>query len=270
MNEKKIIKMCEVCGSENDPHNETCDVCGALIENSESKEISIEEKPEIKEEKKSPIQKKETKVQSKKENKKNHSVPKKETGKEISVTKFYYLVGILAIVGVFIIFSSGIFDDPIPAVNTNVSSNMPDDHNHSSVDLSSVQRINDMEQALKTNPNDHETLLRLAHLLNDSGYYERAIVKYKEYLKTHTNEPDVLVDLGVCYFSLQDYPNAEKYMKEALTLAPQHQIAHFNLGIVTVNQNKNSEAISYWNKAIEINPASEIATKAKDLINQYQ
>lgn len=267
MSEKEIMKICSNCGSENDLQNETCDVCGALLEDGKTKEVSSKQTEEISHVKENKVVK-EKKIDSKKVEKKKNTAKDNSGVKEVNPTKLYYIIGVLLIIGVIVIFASGIFDEP--KASANISSNLPNDHNHSGVDLSAVQKINDMEQALKANPSDHETLLHLAHLLNDSGFYDRAIVKYKEYLKTHTNEPDVLVDLGVCFFSIKDYANAEKYMKDALKIAPNHQIANFNLGIVAINQNKNNEAISYWNKAIEMNPTSEIATKAKDLINQYQ
>lgn len=267
--EEKLIKICSVCGSENAVSNELCEGCGALLKDAESKKSVIEDTEKIETPKKEKVEEK--KPVSKKINKKDTSEVKTEKGKELKGTNFYYLAAILIILGAVIVFTSGIFDEPQPAFNPGSgSTNMPDDHNHSGVDLSAVQRINDMEQALKANPNDHQTLLKLAHLLNDSGFYERAIVKYKEYLSTHPNEPDVLVDMGVCYFSMQDYQNAESYMKQALEINPKHQIGTFNLGIVAINQNKTTDAINYWNKAIEINPASDIANKAKDLINQYQ
>src|SRR3989344_3045551 len=48
--------------------------------------------------------------------------------------------------------------------------------------------------------------------------------------------------------------NAEKEYKIALELNPKEEMAHNNLGLVYVNQNKFTEAEEEYKKEIEINP----------------
>ena len=73
------------------------------------------------------------------------------------------------------LFNSIIIPGNAPVANTSTNQN-------SVVDLSSVQKINDLEAVVKQNPNDSKSILDLAHLKNDAGMFEQAIANYKQYL----------------------------------------------------------------------------------------
>jgi Tfp pilus assembly protein PilF len=139
---------------------------------------------------------------------------------------------------------------------------------HKGVDLTYIERINTLENELKQNPDDKK-LLELAHLLNDSGLKDKAIEKYKIYMKSNPKDADVLVDMGVCYYELNQFEDAAKYMKQAISFQPRHQIAHLNLGIVSLSQQKLDEAKEWWKKAIELNPTNDVGKRAQELFNSH-
>ena len=173
------------------------------------------------------------------------------------------MIGII-IIGIVILYASGTFDEPAAVA---VNKQAPDDHIHSGADLNKVNEINALEEEVKNNPKDLTKIAQLGHLLNDSGFYERAIEKYKMYLDIKPNDADVLVDMGVCYFELKDYANAIPVMEKGISLNPKHQIGHFNLGIVNFSSGNEQKAIEYWKKCIELDPNSNIAQRAKELLN---
>ena len=177
--------------------------------------------------------------------------------------KLGYTIVLLIIVGGVILYLSGVFDQPSePAV----TQQMPNDEFHKGADLTQLNEINRLRDLVTSNPSDHQSILHLAHLLNDSGFKEEAIKWYREYLKDHSNEADVWVDMGVCYFDKNDFDNAISSMKKGIELNPEHQIAHFNLGIVNYTKGNLKEAVDWWKKAVELNPSSDIANKARELI----
>jgi len=135
-----------------------------------------------------------------------------------------------------------------------------------SVDINKLNEINKLEDIVKSNPTNHEALLSLGHLLNDNGFYDRAIDKYETYLKGHADNVDVIVDMGVCYFELKQYDQAIKVIKSALVINPKHQIANFNLGIVNLANNNSAEAKLWWQKARDIDPNTNIGKKAEELL----
>lgn len=160
---------------------------------------------------------------------------------------------------------SGVFDQPSgPTVS---QQQVPNDDVHKGVDLTKLQEINKLREEVTNNPANHESILHLAHLLNDSGFKEEAIKWYRQYLVDHPDQADVWVDMGVCYFDLNDFDNAISSMKKGIELNPKHQIAHFNLGIVNYTKGDLNTAIDWWKKAIEIDPSSDIAGRARELIN---
>lgn len=171
---------------------------------------------------------------------------------------------ILVAFGTFVLIASGIFDSPSVKNDEHVHTNsaMP----NSSTNLNVINEINKLENIVKSNPSNHEALLNLGHLLNDNGYFDRALVKYELYLKDHPDNVDVIVDMGVCYFELKKYDKSINVIKSALEIDPKHQIANFNLGIVNFANNNIAEAKLWWEKARDINPSSNIGKKAEELL----
>ncbi|MDP1994604.1 MAG: tetratricopeptide repeat protein, partial [Ignavibacteria bacterium] len=80
------------------------------------------------------------------------------------------------------------------------------------------------------------------------------------------NNADVLVDMGVCYFDLQKYDEAIPLMEKAIKTNPVHQIAHMNLGIVNLAKGNIEKSKEWLQKAVAIDPNSEIGRKAKQLL----
>ena len=185
--------------------------------------------------------------------------------KKLKNIQLYSIFGVLALIGLFLLFESGLFDsvevnNVIPNVNTNTQSNS------SSVDLGKINQINNLEEIVKNNPQNYEAILSLANLLNDNGFYDRAIVKYDQYLKVHPQDVDVIVDMGVCYYELKNYKKSISVIEDAVKINPNHQIANFNLGIVNFADGNIDKAKQWWKKAYDINPTSNIGTKAQDLL----
>lgn len=192
----------------------------------------------------------------------------KQKSNKISVFQLSSIIIVLLFIGGFILITSGIFDTHEVAANqhnhTNNNTNMG-----SSVDLNKINEINRLEEIVKNNPDNHEALLNLGHLLNDNGFFERAVEKYQTYLKTHADNADVIVDLGVCYFEMKNYEKSIDVIKSALKVNPKHQIAHFNLGIVNLANGNMVEAEQWWQKARDIDPNTNIGKKAEELLKSH-
>ena len=188
--------------------------------------------------------------------------------KVLAPVKIMYLVIFLLIIGMVILYSSGTFDSPGKIAGT-TSVQKPNDDVHGGADLNKLSEIESLKEKVRANPDDQNSLLQLAHLLNDSRFYSQAITEYNLYLQKNPESPDVIVDMGVCYYQLRNFDKAIETMKSAITINPEHQIAHFNLGIVTQANGEHDAAIEWWQKAIAINPDTDIAQKAKNLIDSH-
>jgi len=254
MSLEKDKNICRVCGEVVDEKDKFCSSCGSAI-NGKKTSVGVQQIDKVESVKVKAVGGKKNQTKEKVTN-------EKEQIKKLSNTKLVYIAFFLIIVVGVILYSSGVFDQPVTPALQDVSSF------HGGVDLQNLQRINDLENELKQNP-DQKKLLELAHLLNDSGFKEKAVEKYKVYLKADSKNPDVLVDMGVCYYDLGKYDDAQNLMKEALKQKPDHQIAHLNLGVISIAAGKHDEAVEWWKKTVAINPNSDIAKRAQELINSH-
>jgi TolA-binding protein len=252
------VVICDNCGTENPARTEVCEGCGVRL----SRDVKVV-KREV------PKKSREEKEHSRKKTvKEKVSTGNKATTQNVKEIDSKKVLAIIAAVigGCFIILlAAGVFDKPVSSsVNTNVTQNQG-----SGVDLSALQKINELEERVKNNPDDAKSLLDLAHLRNDSGMYEKAIEDYQKYLKIVPSDADARVDMGVCYYSLKQYDEAIKEMQKALEYKPDHQIAHLNLGIVNLAAGNIEKSREWLQKAVNLNPNSEIGKRAQELLSLH-
>ncbi len=85
--------------------------------------------------------------------------------------------------------------------------------------------------------------------------FEKAIEQRKQVLKYNKNDMASLYAIGMCYFELNDFINAEKYMKQFLTLKDVPLDEEYSKLANALNrQKKYSESIEMLKKAIKENP----------------
>ncbi|MFZ1519063.1 MAG: tetratricopeptide repeat protein [Ignavibacteriaceae bacterium] len=234
-----MSKFCKECGYKFDGNFKFCPECGTKI--SSTKEA--------------------------KHSKHGSSPVLQNDGKNLNPKVIYGIMGGGIVVIAIILLTSGILDSPT-VVSTPVEQNQQQMGN-SGVNLNNMQLINDLEARVKQNPEDYKSLLELAHLKNDSGLFDAAIENYKTYLDKNPKDADARVDMGVCYFNLQDFTNAIKEMETALTYVPNHQIAHLNLGVVNLSAGNLEKSKQWLKKAVELNPTNEVGKKAEQLLNNH-
>ncbi|MCF6268259.1 MAG: tetratricopeptide repeat protein [Melioribacteraceae bacterium] len=187
----------------------------------------------------------------------------------LSTTKIIYLIIFLLIVGMVILDAGGTFVTPKTVYSNGADKSSANDHVHNSADMTTLAEIKSLENIVDNNPNDIESLLRLSHLLNDSGFYQKAIDSYKKYLDKKPTDVDVIIDMGVCYYQLKNYDLAIKTMENGISINPKHQIANFNLGVVSFANGDHDNAVKYLENAIDINPTSNIGINAKKLLDNH-
>ncbi|MBS4014412.1 MAG: tetratricopeptide repeat protein [Bacteroidetes bacterium] len=242
---------CEVCGEINSPDNQFCSGCGAKLPGDIIPEKLTQKSKKV------TTQKKQRKPALKTE-KVNQNTDSFSPGKLISIFS-----GVL-VIGLVVLYSSGVFDSSVKKSDALMSNNLS-----SGVDLNNLQRINQLRESVKTNPDDLEMVLELGHLLMDSGFFTEAISIYQKYLTKDPKNADVIVDMGVCYFELNQLEIADSVMQSALVFNPQHQIGHLNLGVVNLKRGNTEKSKEWFRKAIEINPATEYAQRAKQLLESH-
>jgi uncharacterized membrane protein YvbJ len=250
--EEKIIE-CENCGTENSIGTSVCKGCGIKLKG-EVKTTKVTEPVES--QKYSGEKRKQVKA----------SVPPAAGNKQIDSKKLIMILVVLVGAGLIILFAAGVFDKP---VTTNFTNTGTMQNQNSGVDLSAIQKINELEASVKSNPDNNELLLELAHLRNDSGMYEKAIENYQEYLNRVPDDANARIDMGVCYYNLGRYEEAKEAMTKALEYSPKHQIGHLNLGIVNLAAGNIAESKEWLQKAVDLGPDTEVGKRAQELLHSH-
>lgn len=261
--ETEIVKVivCDNCGEENSESSLLCESCG----------IKLEGKILDKKETQTKIHQQKTvakSVKSDSEKRTKHIPPNKQAAAEektLDQNKLLLYISAVIIGITFILFLAGVFDS-----GTTTTGNQTNVQNESSgVNLSNINRINELQAKADSDPNDLVTLLELSHLQNDSGLFEKAIINYKRYLEKKPEDADARIDMGVCYYNLRDYDNALAEMTKALSYKPDHQIGHLNLGIVNLSAGNVDKSKEWLLKAVSLNPNSEVGKRAQELLQSH-
>jgi len=111
----------------------------------------------------------------------------------------------------------------------------------------------------------------------ENGEYEKAITSFKEALSYNTQNSTIkqslstlFVKQGSDYIDARDYVKAEEILKEALKYNNDNIDAYIFLGDIKYNSQALDEAREYWQKALTLNPDSEIVNeRVAQLDKQY-
>lgn len=248
----KEVLLCALCGQQNSPGSVSCESCGGAL--GKRKQTGGKEGTNLHQAPKSPPRK-------------TRATP----GKIIRLLQSWKLTLGLALVFVVVLVVVG------------TSKNTPD-HVHTNLGLTgkaaeAMVEIERLQKAVESNPDDMESTLRLANLFHDVKFFPRAVTMYQRYLQRHPTSPDARVDLGICYFELALTDSSRQWeylaiamqeMKKTLEYAPRHQLAYFNLGIVSLHAGDIEESNSWFKKCVDLDPVSGTGRRAQALYNQHQ
>ena len=250
-------KVCKNCGEENPVENVNCFSCGVPLRGSVERKLNKSKK----------VSEKSAKINLTKgdatDSKKNVSQEKVLDNKKVLVIS-------AAVVAIFVLalLISGVFDpgsqSEVSQINSGTSSS-----NSNNVNLANMEEINKLENKVKENPDDLESTLHLAHMQQDAGLSEKAIENYKKYLSKFPEDADARVDMGICFYNLNDFNKAIAEMETAIKYQPKHQIAYLNLGIVNLTAKNLAASKEWFQKTVELDPNSEAGKRAQELLKSH-
>jgi cytochrome c-type biogenesis protein CcmH/NrfG/RNA polymerase subunit RPABC4/transcription elongation factor Spt4 len=264
-------KICDNCGEENDIDNIICSGCGVKLTGAKTGKVTINQsaqqvpavnyiKPVLKP---GASPKKTNQVKASSESK----------IKSLNKVKTITIIAIGTGVAVLVLIFSGVLNSIIiPGNNVSGANNVTPNTNtnqNPGVDLTNINKINDLEAVVKKNPKDTASILDLAHLKNDAGMFDQAIADYKQYLFLAPKDADARIDMGICYYNLQNYETAISEMELALKYDPKHQIGYLDLGIVNLSAGNMDKSQEWLKKAVSIDPNSEYGKKAQELLSSH-
>ena len=264
--------VCAASGQQNSPGNSYCESCGAKLPgvrgaNIASTESNKKAKPSAGDS--IPPQRR--------------SVPKQSSKFKFEVWHFGLGAILLGLVGFFVydeVQRNATPSAPVQSTPLNFPSQQTPSGPPAKEILDAIARL---EATVKNNPNDTGAKLLLANALHDGAIHDgrlfpKAIEAYRNYLKDKPRDPNARVDLGICYFELGKIDSAQSAglfaqaideMEATLKNNPKHQAGAFNLGIVYLYSGNIRDSNKWLQKAVELNPESDLGKRAKTILEQH-
>jgi cytochrome c-type biogenesis protein CcmH/NrfG len=110
-------------------------------------------------------------------------------------------------------------------------------------------------EAVKNDPTDFDSLVKLGNLFYDGQQFPSAIQYYERALAIHPENPDVRTDLGTAYWYAGNAEEALAAMETSLQYRPGHPQTLFNLGWVRWQGKQDPKgAIEAWQQLLKANP----------------
>lgn len=141
--------------------------------------------------------------------------------------------------------------------------------------------ISRLEDALKEDPDSASNLVELGNAYyqlalaysavpNEKKTVEcfaKAVEPYGKALELDPENVDVRVDRAVAAFYSNNLALAEQEFETAISTDPDHAKAHFNYAVFLLyGVNRPAEAITHWEKVIELNPGEDLVAAARNWI----
>lgn len=125
--------------------------------------------------------------------------------------------------------------------------------------MQSVASLNQEAQplldALKANPKDVPTLVKLGNVYYDHKFWSESIRYYQQALNLRPDDPNVRTDMGTAYFYSGFPDKAIEQFNQVLKVSPNYPNTLFNLGVVRRDAYKdNAGALAAWDKLLKNNP----------------
>lgn len=118
-----------------------------------------------------------------------------------------------------------------------------------------AQAVGPLMEAVKKDPKDYDSLVKLGNLFYDAQRFPEAIQYYERSLAIHPENPDVRTDMGTAYWYSGNADKALAAMGTSLKYRPGHPQTLFNLGWVRWQGKADPKgAIEAWQQLLKLNP----------------
>jgi tetratricopeptide (TPR) repeat protein len=131
---------------------------------------------------------------------------------------------------------------------------------------------------MEVQPQYFENYHRLGAYYFDQGDYDTAVEQLKKMVELTPELAEAHYALAAPYLNMADYKDAEIELNRALDIQPNYANAVMGLGLSRLYQEKNHEAIPFFQEAIRIGPATSLyyvdlgtafrRSRSKDKANQ--
>jgi tetratricopeptide (TPR) repeat protein len=116
-------------------------------------------------------------------------------------------------------------------------------------------------------PNNSEVLFKIGYILQSKDDLDAALDYYKRSLEIDRDDEFVHNSVASIYRANKEYSSARMHLNESLSINDQNPLTYYNYGNLLVDMGHDEEAISMYEKALEID--SEF-TQAKEELEKLK
>jgi Flp pilus assembly protein TadD len=126
-----------------------------------------------------------------------------------------------------------------------------------------------MDEVVKVDPSNAQDATLLANMLLQDGQMDRA-KELIEKLPDGALDMNTLLNAGIALMNKKQPAAAVTYFSKAVTLDPKSHLGYYYRGLAYIQQNKGKDAKPDLLKVVEIAPDSEEAKEAKDYLKSIK
>ncbi len=116
----------------------------------------------------------------------------------------------------------------------------------------------DMLNSLKINPDDAYVLNYLAYSWLERDYkIEEAFQMLEKAYSARSDDPYIIDSIGWAYYLIDNYIEAEKYLKRAVELMPEDPTVNDHYGDILWKLNRKIQARYFWNNVLKLEDTDE-------------
>jgi len=120
----------------------------------------------------------------------------------------------------------------------------------------------DLMNSLKINPDDAYVLNYLAYSWLERDYQiEQAMEMLEKAYALRSNDPYITDSIGWAYYLIENYVEAEKYIKKAVEIMPEDPTVNDHYGDILWKLNRNIQARYFWNYVLSLDDVDEDVRK---------
>lgn len=106
-----------------------------------------------------------------------------------------------------------------------------------------------MQKARELEPNNSQAIFNSGNIFYKAGKLNKAIEFYNNALKIDPDSQDIKTRLAISYKEIGNRNAAFSIFKEVLTINKEHSEANYHIGLMLYEDNKDDEAIRYFEKS---------------------
>jgi len=191
------------------------------------------------------------------------------------------ILSLVVAVAVIIVMSQQTHSAPKPGkvMGQSASGSPPNPHDTSQNEEPQVKtdpaQDSELQQQLKEvelhfQPGSDSLLISTGNIYYDFGYYSHATEIYEKVLASDSANIDVTVDCATCYFYDQAPEKTLKLLEKAIELDPKHINATYNMAVVLNSVGNHEQAVTWFEKALQLQPDGPMAERAKQFVEKFR